>query len=220
MRRSISGEPEGRTAIASEARVYKRRHGLSVASNTQPQKWPPRNSGKAAMDAGSNGITSVNSVENLSTRLPNRTDTDRLADADQRCRERFRKAGLRPTYQRLQLGKLLFANGDRHITAEMLFSEALNVGIRVSLSTVYNTLNQFTRAGLSRRVGLDASRAFYDTDASVHPHFYLPDEGVLIDVPDPDIVLGSMPQILAGHELSRVDIIIHLRRQQVTRVQG
>jgi Fur family iron response transcriptional regulator len=46
----------------------------------------------------------------------------------------------------------------------------------------------------------------------VHPHFYLDDEGLLIDVPEPGIALENMPQALPGHELSRVDVIIHLRR--------
>jgi Fur family iron response transcriptional regulator len=95
----------------------------------------------------------------------------------------------------------------------VLFSEARHAGIRVSLATVYNTLNQFTKAGLLRRVGPDASRSFFDTNTSVHPHFYLADEGILIDVPEPGIALKSMPQALPGHELSRVDVIIHLRRK-------
>ena len=136
-----------------------------------------------------------------------------LVDCEGSCGDRYRRAGLRPTRQRVRLGELLFANGDRHITAEMLFSEARHAGIHVSLATVYNTLNQFTKAGLLRRVGPDASRSFFDTNTSVHPHFYLADEGILIDVPEPGIALESVPQALPGHELSRVDVIIHLRRK-------
>ena len=130
------------------------------------------------------------------------------------CSDRLRQAGLRPTRQRVILGELLFANGDRHVTAEMLFSEAREAGIHVSQATVYNTLNQFTEAGLLRRIGLDGSISFFDTNTSVHPHFYLDDEGILIDVPEPGIALERMPPALPGHELSRVDVIIHLRRRK------
>ena len=44
-------------------------------------------------------------------------------------------------------------------------------GMRVSLATVYNTLHQFTRAGLLRQVTVDANRAYFDTNTSDHQHF-------------------------------------------------
>jgi Fur family transcriptional regulator, iron response regulator len=134
-------------------------------------------------------------------------------DCESGCCERLRRAGLRPTRRRVMLSELLFANGDRHVTAEMLFSEARAAGLYISLATVYNTLNQFTCAGLLRRIGPDGSRSFFDTNTTAHPHFYLDDEGILIDVPKGGIALESMPEVLPGHELSRVDVIIHLRRK-------
>jgi Fur family transcriptional regulator, iron response regulator len=146
-----------------------------------------------------------------------RRDTSRLGDCEQGYRERLQRAGLRPTRQRVKLAELLFSNGDRHFTAEMLFSEAFHIGIHVSLATVYNTLNQLTEAGQLRRIGPDGSRAFFDTDTSVHPHFYLPDEGMLIDVPEPGIVCANMPQMPPGYELLRIDVIIQLRRTRVTK---
>jgi Fur family iron response transcriptional regulator len=129
------------------------------------------------------------------------------------CRALLCSAGLRPTRQRLTLARLLFSGGGRHVTAEMLFTEALDADTPLSLATVYNTLNQFTQAGLLRRIGPDGSRSFFDTDTSVHPHFYLEGEGILLDVPE-DIVLEHMPEALPGHEISRLDVIIHLRRKQ------
>jgi Fur family iron response transcriptional regulator len=62
----------------------------------------------------------------------------------------LRKAGLRPTRQRMVLGRLLFGSGDRHVTAEQLHAEVAAFGEHVSLATVYNTLHQFKRAGLVR----------------------------------------------------------------------
>jgi Fur family iron response transcriptional regulator len=60
----------------------------------------------------------------------------------------LRGAGLRPTRQRVALAGLLFSEGDRHVSAETVFEEAITARVSVSLATVYNTLNQFTRAGL------------------------------------------------------------------------
>lgn len=127
------------------------------------------------------------------------------------CVHRLREAGLRLMRQRVMLGELLFARGDRHVTAEMLFSEAVEANMHLSMATVYNTLNQFTQAGLLRRIGPDGSRSFFDTNTSVHPHFYLVGEDVLIDVPE--TLLEQMPDALPGHEISRLDIIIHIRRR-------
>src|SRR6266699_6953309 len=66
----------------------------------------------------------------------------------------LRDVGLRPTRQRLALGWLLFAKGDRHLTAEMLHEDAMRARFPVSLATVYNTLNQFTDVGLLREVAV------------------------------------------------------------------
>ncbi|WP_368735618.1 Fur family transcriptional regulator, partial [Escherichia coli] len=67
----------------------------------------------------------------------------------------LREVGLRPTRQCMALGWILFAKGDRHVTAEMLFDEAAKARVPVSLATVYNTLHQFTEAGLLREIAVD-----------------------------------------------------------------
>src|SRR5215470_8957241 len=72
----------------------------------------------------------------------------------------LREVGLRPTRQRMALGWILFAKGDRHITAEMLYEEARKAKVPVSLATVYNTLHQFTDVGLLRQVAVDGSKTY------------------------------------------------------------
>ncbi|MFG3594799.1 MULTISPECIES: Fur family transcriptional regulator Irr [Bradyrhizobium] len=124
------------------------------------------------------------------------------------------KAGLRPTRRRLILSELLFARGAQHVTAEMLFAEARETGFPISSSTVYNTLNQFTQAGLLRRICLDGSRSLYDTNTSPHPHYYLHGEDILLDIPDADLLLVNVPEPLPDHEVSCVDLIIHLSRKR------
>src|SRR5262249_60301549 len=85
-------------------------------------------------------------------------------------RAMLRKVGLRPTRQRMELGWLLFSKGDRHLTAEMLFEEASNARVPVSLATVYNTLNQFTDVGLLRQVAVAGSKTDLPTNTTGHPH--------------------------------------------------
>ncbi|HEX4293838.1 MAG TPA: Fur family transcriptional regulator [Rhizomicrobium sp.] len=130
----------------------------------------------------------------------------------EKAAERLRDAKLRPTRQRLELAGLLFASGDRHLTAENLHAEAQNAGIKVSLATVYNTLHQFTGAGLLRQVMVDASRSYFDTNIGNHQHFYCEDEGRLIDIPGETIAVAGVPAPPKGTAIDRVDVVIRVRR--------
>jgi Fe2+ or Zn2+ uptake regulation protein len=80
------------------------------------------------------------------------------------------------------LAYLLFAEGDRHVTAETLHEEALACKVRVSLATVYNTLHQFTDAGLLREVAVQSAKTYFDTNASNHHHFFCEHSGKLLDI--------------------------------------
>lgn len=124
--------------------------------------------------------------------------------------ERIRQAGLRPTRQRLALARLLFDDGDRHVTAEMLHGESLKHGISVSLATVYNTLNQFTTAGLLREIVVDSDRSYFDTNISSHHHFYFTDSRHLKDIDGDDVVMERLPVAPEGMEIDRVDVIVRV----------
>ena len=127
-------------------------------------------------------------------------------------RSRLRAAGLRPTRQRMALADLLFGQGNRHISAEGLHDEAIAANVPVSLATVYNTLHQFTAAGLLREVPLDGSKTYFDTNVSDHHHFFLEDDNVMFDVPGDALSLDRLPEPPPGTEISRVDVVIRLRR--------
>lgn len=124
--------------------------------------------------------------------------------------DRLRSAGLRPTRQRLALAKLLFDNGDRHISAEQLHTEALSNNIRVSLATVYNTLHQFTEVGLLREIVVDAGRSYFDTNTSDHHHFFFEGSGKLEDIPGDMVMVTKVPQAPTGTSIRRVDVIVRL----------
>lgn len=128
-------------------------------------------------------------------------------------REMLREVGLRPTRQRLALGWLLFAKGDRHVTAEMLHEEAIRARFPVSLATVYNTLHQFTEVSLLREVAVDGSKTYFDTNASDHYHFYVEGHNELVDIPEAEVTVDRMPLPPEGYEVARVDVVVRLRRK-------
>ena len=135
----------------------------------------------------------------------------------------LRDVGLRPTRQRLALARLLFGHGNQHVTAESLYDGALASGIKVSLATVYNTLHQFTAAGLLRQVVVDSTRCYFDTNVAEHQHFYFEDTGEIADIPQTPEISGAPGQpgarinligltdLPADMEISRVDIVVRLR---------
>jgi Fur family iron response transcriptional regulator len=124
---------------------------------------------------------------------------------------RLREAGLRPTRQRLALAQLLRQNGDRHVTAEQLHGEAVTSGIPVSLATVYNTLHQFSEAGLLRETVVEPGRSYFDTNTADHHHFFCEATGQLQDIPAQQLLVSGLPLPPAGTEIRRVDIIVRIR---------
>jgi Fur family iron response transcriptional regulator len=126
--------------------------------------------------------------------------------------EKLRAAGLRPTRQRMELAARLFGGADRHVTAEKLHDEVTNAGIKVSLATVYNTLHQFTAAGLLRQVVVDAARGYFDTNIGDHQHFFLEDEGALIDIPGDAIRVAGVPSAPPGMAVERVDVVVRVKK--------
>lgn len=126
---------------------------------------------------------------------------------------KLREVGLRPTRQRMALGWILFAKGDRHMTAELLYEEAARAKVPVSLATVYNTLHQFTEAGLLRQVAVDGSKSYFDTNNREHHHFFIEGDNDLLDIPADEDVLGKVPTPPDGYEIARIDVVVRLRRK-------
>ena len=120
--------------------------------------------------------------------------------------------GTRPTRQRLTLARLLFEQGDRHVTAEQLHGEAVEAAVRVSLATVYNTLHQFIEAGLLREVVVNSGRFYFDTNVSDHHHFFFEDTGQLLDIPGEYVTVCGLPKPPTGAAIRRIDMIIRVDR--------
>ena len=122
----------------------------------------------------------------------------------------LRGAGLRPTRQRVALAHLLFASGDRHVTAETLHEEALARKVPVSLATVYNTLHQFTEVGLLRMIVVDPGRAYFDTNTTPHHHFFYEKSGKVEDIPEDDLIIAKMAVPSCGSPVRSVDVVVRI----------
>jgi Fur family iron response transcriptional regulator len=134
-----------------------------------------------------------------------------VAEAPLTIEARLRGAGLRPTRQRVALGDLLFAKGDRHLTVEELHEEAVDAGVPVSLATVYNTLHQFTEAGMIRVLAVESAKTYFDTNISDHHHFFVEGDNDVLDIPVSNLTIANLPEPPEGMEIAHVDVVIRLR---------
>ena len=124
--------------------------------------------------------------------------------------KKIESSGIRPTKQRRVLAKILFANGNRHLSADELFDDVKKEDRKISMATVYNTLKQFTSLGLVREVVVDQNKSLYCTNHKSHYHLYIEDEGKIVDIPTKNIDL-NIPSIPACLQLHNIDIIVRIR---------
>jgi Fur family iron response transcriptional regulator len=125
--------------------------------------------------------------------------------------EQLKEAGLRLTRQRQMLAALLFDGGHQHVTAEELHAAAAKHRVPISLATVYNTLNQFTDAGLLRKVVVGQDCVYFDTNTAAHHHFFDEDSGRVTDVPASAVGIELLLPPPAGHKVTQVDVTIRVR---------
>lgn len=130
--------------------------------------------------------------------------------------ELLKKANLRPTRQRMLLGNIIWSGPQpRHISAEQLHNEAKRTGEHVSLATVYNTLHQFTDAGLLIEVFVDGSRSYFDTNTSKHHHLLNIVTGELTDIAEHRMKVQLPHDLPAELETMAVDVIIRVRPRDI-----
>jgi Fur family transcriptional regulator, iron response regulator len=130
---------------------------------------------------------------------------------EEQLKSKLQSHQLRPTQQRLKLGSLLFSKGNRHFTAEDLYSEALAENISVSLATIYNTLNQFAGVGLLKEVQVDKNRCYFDTNITEHFHIYRPATGEIWDASSEAVKADiDMEKLDIKGTIEGIDIIIRI----------
>jgi Fur family iron response transcriptional regulator len=136
-----------------------------------------------------------------------------MSDCDEQTIARLRKAGLRPTRQRRDLARLLFTECQEAVTAEGLHAVASRSGIKVSLATVYGTLHNFCTVGLIREVSID-SRRYFDKNPDNRQYFYFEDDKRLVGVTETETGVKSVPSPPQGQHVSRVDVVVRLKRAE------
>jgi Fur family iron response transcriptional regulator len=130
---------------------------------------------------------------------------------DNVIRRRLEAAGVRPTRQRVDLGRTIFGAGDRHFTAEMIYEETRAIRFAPTRGTIYNTLNEFARCGLLREIALYDAKLWYDTKTGPHFHFYSEDTEELSDILDEWLPRIDIPAP-EGTRITAIDIIVRLKK--------
>ena len=98
------------------------------------------------------------------------------------------------------------------MTADTLYQEAKSAKFPVSRATVYNTLRQFTTAGLVRKIAAKGSEIYFDTNVMDHHHFVIEGADELVD-----ISASAMSLLSERYEIARIDAVVRLRRLRIER---
>lgn len=153
---------------------------------------------------------SENSSHKPANNLRYETDMNECRRPYDQAIQQLQAVGIRPTKQRLAIAKMLFDGAYKHVTAECLTKQAKDEGCNISLATIYNTLHQFTAAGLLRELVVEAGKSYFDTQVENHCHFYCEQTGMLTDAPAEAMQDMLLPMLPEGRSMGRVDVIIRL----------
>ena len=124
--------------------------------------------------------------------------------------EKLRELGLRPTKQRIKMCEVLF-NREKtfHFTindlAKMLTEK---MGEKISLATVYNTVHAFEKKGYLKEISINSDKSYFDTNTSIHHHFYDEDTHELIDCNENDIDPVNVKKNITGKKINSVEVLI------------
>ena len=125
---------------------------------------------------------------------------------------KLRSSGLRPTKQRLMISKLLFGQKETfHFTIENLIKLIKkNLNQKISLATVYNTVNVLKKKGYLKEIPLEGNKTYFDTNTSSHHHFYDEDTEKLIDIDNKEIYVNKVPASPSGKSIKSVEVMVRI----------
>ena len=126
--------------------------------------------------------------------------------------DKLREAGLRPTKQRVKICEILF-NREKtfHFTINDLakkISEELNE--KISLATVYNTVHALQKKGYLKEISINSDKSYFDTNTSVHHHFYDEDTHQLIDCDENEIETVNVKKNITGKKINSVEVLVRV----------
>ena len=126
--------------------------------------------------------------------------------------EKLREVGLRPTKQRVNMCEVLF-NREKtfHFTINDLvkmISEKMNQ--KISLATVYNTVHALEKKGYLKEISINSDKSYFDTNTSIHHHFYDEDTHELIDCDENDIDPVNVKKNITGKKINSVEVLVRV----------
>ena len=127
---------------------------------------------------------------------------------------KLRSSGLRPTKQRILIAQNLFERDKTfHFTVETLNKEINKKGNeKVSLATVYNTVEAFTKAGHIKQILTSKSKSYFDTNIKSHHHFYDEETKELTDINYNQVKLSKVPHPPKGKKIKNLEVVIRLQK--------
>ena len=122
----------------------------------------------------------------------------------------LREIGLRPTKQRIKICELLFLRKKTfHFTINELVKKISDeTNEKISLATVYNTVHVFQKKGHLKEIAINSDKTYYDTNTSVHHHFYDEETHELIDCDENDIDSINLKKNIPGKKIKSVEVLI------------
>ena len=122
----------------------------------------------------------------------------------------LKSSPLKVTKQRTRLIEILFKNGDHHFTAEDVYKEVNENNYKISLATIYNCLNQFTKHEILKSVKLSSDKIYFDTNTKGHHHFFCKSTEKLRDIKSSEVEISSLPKIPKGKKLESVEVVVNI----------
>ena len=124
--------------------------------------------------------------------------------------DKLRSSGLRPTKQRLKICEVLF-NREKtiHFTINDLaksISQQLNE--KISLATVYNTVHAFKNKGYLKEISINSDKSYFDTNTTIHHHFFDEETNELIDCQESDIDSVNIKKNITGKKIKSIEVLI------------
>ena len=129
--------------------------------------------------------------------------------------QKLRSSNLRPTKQRLKICKFLFDREKTfHFTVETLNKKInKNGATKISLATIYNTVEAFTSAGYLKEILTSKNKSYYDTNIKSHHHFYDPDSKKLTDIDYQEVIMKKIPNPPKGKKIKDLEVVISLQKK-------
>lgn len=148
-----------------------------------------------------------------------KTTPTRARPTKTKIRAAFHAAGLRLTRQRLTIYRELTGRYD-HPDVDMLFRAVQPKLRKISVFTVYRTMNALEEAGLVWRVTTWKGHARYDGHVVAHAHFLCERCGKIMDIEAGDV--SALCKRVSGEhgQVQRVDLMFYGEEADCAAEQG